>query len=214
VELIVSVGWSALRAIGWPRAIGDRICSSSYPTRCSGNAVTRLQFLLRHHEAILIGSDDHPFWHSRQASKVGLSSRDLPQLNAFRPKRLPATRKVDIRVNALGRQEEALIDCGVDSAHVIRAALRRAVKDWQLDPHFVVPSEEPRSLITEWRARRSLAVDTAPLATLLRAHDRLDVLSKWALICGKVEPRVWAEIDAIMAELYADDERSGTATVP
>ena len=82
-------------------------------------------------------------------------------------KRLPATRKVDIRVNALERQEEALIDCGVDPAHVIRAALRRAVKDWQLDPHFVAPSEEPRSRITEWRARTSLAVDTAALATLL-----------------------------------------------
>ena len=114
---------------------------------------------------------------------------------------LPATRKVDIRVNALERQEEALIDCGVDPAHVIRAALRRAVKDWQLDPHFVAPSEEPRSRITEWRARTSLAVDTAALATLLRAHDPLDVLSKWALIRGQVEPRVWAEIDAILFEL-------------
>ena len=118
-----------------------------------------------------------------------------------RPRRSPTTRKIDIRVNALERQEEALIDCGVDPAHVIRAALRRAVKDWQLDPHFVAPSEEPRSRITEWRARTSLAVDPAALATLLRAHDPLDVLSKWALIRGQVEPRVWAEIDAILFDL-------------
>jgi hypothetical protein len=104
-------------------------------------------------------------------------------------------------VNALERQEEALIDCGVDPAHVIRAALRRAVKNWQLDPHFVAPSEEPRTRITEWRARTSLAVDAAALATLLRAHDPLDVLSKWALIRGQVEPRVWAEIDAILFDL-------------
>ena len=122
-------------------------------------------------------------------------------VSPIRPRRSPATRKIDIRVNALERQEEALIDCGVDPAHVIRAALRRAVKDWQLDPHFVAPSEEPRSRITEWRARTSLAVDTAALATLLRAHDPLDVLSKWALIRGQVEPRVWAEIDAILFEL-------------
>ena len=122
-------------------------------------------------------------------------------VSSIRPRRSPATRKIDIRVNALERQEEALIDCGVDPAHVIRAALRRAVKDWQLDPHFVAPSEEPRSRITEWRARTSLAVDTAALATLLRAHDPLDVLSKWALIRGQVEPRVWAEIDAILFEL-------------
>ncbi len=119
----------------------------------------------------------------------------------LRTRRLPATRKVDIRVNALERQEEALIDCGVDPAHVIRAALRRAVKSWQLDPHFVEPSEEPRTRITDWRARTSLAIDAGALATLLRAHDPLDVLSKWALIRGQVEPRVWAEIDAILIEL-------------
>ena len=124
-----------------------------------------------------------------------------PLASPTRPRRSPAARKIDIRVNALERQEEALIDCGVDPAHVIRAALRRAVKDWQLDPHFVAPSEEPRSRITEWRARTSLAVDTAALATLLRAHDPLDVLSKWALIRGQVEPRVWAEIDAILFDL-------------
>jgi hypothetical protein len=124
-----------------------------------------------------------------------------PAAQCLRTRRLPATRKVDIRVNALERQEEALIDCGVDPAHVIRAALRRAVKSWQLDPHFVEPSEEPRTRITDWRARTSLAVDAGALATLLRAHDPLDVLSKWALIRGQVEPRVWTEIDAILIEL-------------
>lgn len=118
-----------------------------------------------------------------------------------RTRHLPATRKVDIRVNALERQEEALIDCGVDPAHVIRAALRRAIKTWQLDPQFVAPSEEPRTRITEWRARTSLAVDAGAVTALLRAHDPLDVLSKWTLIRGQVEPCVWAEIDAILIEL-------------
>ena len=80
-------------------------------------------------------------------------------------------------------------------------ALRRAVKTWQLDPHFVAPSEEPRTRITEWRARTSLAVDAGAVTALLRAHDPLDVLSKWTLIRGQVEPRVWAEIDAILIEL-------------
>lgn len=124
-----------------------------------------------------------------------------PAAQGLRTRRLPATRKVDIRVNALERQEEALIDCGVDPAHVIRAALRRAVKTWQLDPHFVAPSEEPRTRITEWRARTSLAVDAGAVTALLRAHDPLDVLSKWTLIRGQVEPRFWAEIDAILIEL-------------
>lgn len=118
-----------------------------------------------------------------------------------RPRRSPTTRKIDVRVNALERQEEALIDCGVDPAHVIRAALRRTVKDWKLEPDFIPPAEEQRTRITEWRARTSLAVDTGAVTALLRAHDPLDVLSKWTLIRGQLEPLVWAEIDAILAEL-------------
>ena len=129
-----------------------------------------------------------------------------PTASQPRVRRIPATRKIDIRVNALERQEEALIDCGVDPAHVIRAALRRAVKNWQLKPDFVAPSEERRTRITEWRARTSLAVDAGALAALLRAHDPLDVLSKWTLIRGQVEALVWAEIDALLAELAAEDE--------
>lgn len=125
----------------------------------------------------------------------------LPMSPQPRARRIPATRKIDIRVNALERQEEALIDCGVDPAHVIRAALRRVVKNWRLEPEFVPPSEEQRTRITEWRARTSLAVDAGALAALLRDHDPLDVLSKWTLIRGQVEPRVWAEIDVLLDEI-------------
>ena len=124
-----------------------------------------------------------------------------PTASPPRVRRIPATRKIDIRVNALERQEEALIDSGVDPAHVIRAALRRAVKTWQLGPEFVPPSEEQRTRITEWRARTSLAVDATALTALLRAHDPLDVLSKWALIRGQLEPLVWAGIDTLLTEL-------------
>lgn len=131
--------------------------------------------------------------------------------SSHRTRRIPATRKIDIRVNALERQEEALIDCGVDPAHVIRAALRRAVKNWELGPDFVAPSEEQRTRITEWRARTSIAVDARAMTTLLRTHDPLDVLSKWALIRGQLEPRVWAEIDLILSELR---ERSDRLTGP
>jgi hypothetical protein len=114
---------------------------------------------------------------------------------------MPATRKIDIRVNALERQEEDLIDCGIDPAHVIRAALRRAVRNWQLGREFVAPSDEQRTRITEWRARTSLAVDAGTLTALLRANDPLDVLSKWTLIRGQIEPRVWAEIDVLLDEI-------------
>jgi hypothetical protein len=121
-----------------------------------------------------------------------------------RSRRSPDTRKIDIRVNALERQEEALIDCGVDPAHVIRAALRRAVKNWELGSEFVPPSGEQRTRITEWRARTSLAVDADAVTALLRAHDPLDVLSKWTLIRGQLEPRVWTEVDTILDEIAVD----------
>lgn len=113
------------------------------------------------------------------------------------------TRKIDIRVNALARQEAALLTCGVDPAHVIRAALRRAVKDWQLGPVYAAPCKERRTRNTGWQARTSLAVDASRLQVLLRDHDPLDVLSKWASIRGQVEPRVWAEIDVVLDEIAA-----------
>lgn len=136
-------------------------------------------------------------------SRQEIAAANTPVASPSRASRSPATRKIDIRVNALERQEEALIDCGVDPAHVIRAALRRAVKNWELGPDFVSPSEELRTRITEWRARTSLAVDARAVTALLRAHDPLDVLSKWTLIRGQLEPRVWAEIDAILEEISA-----------
>ncbi|KAA0909503.1 hypothetical protein FLO80_21290 [Aquicoccus porphyridii] len=111
------------------------------------------------------------------------------------------TRKIDIRVNALERQEAALQTCGVEPAHVVRAALRRAVKGWQLSPVFAPVAEEQRTRNTQWQARTSLAVNAASLSVLLRDHDPLDVLSKWALIRGQVEPLIWSEIDAILEEI-------------
>ncbi len=119
---------------------------------------------------------------------------------------LSPTRKIDIRVNALERQEAALETCGVEPAHVVRAALRRAVKGWQLSPVFSPVAEERRTRNTQWQARTSLAVDAASLGVLLRDHDPLDVLSKWALIRGQVEPRIWAEIDRILDELNGNAE--------
>lgn len=111
------------------------------------------------------------------------------------------TRKIDIRVNALERQETALATCGVEPAHVVRAALRRAVKNWHLSPVFAPAPEERRTRNTHWQARTSLAVDATSLGVLLRVHDPLDVLSKWALIRGQVEPRIWDAIDAILEEI-------------
>ncbi len=91
--------------------------------------------------------------------------------------------------------------CGVEPAHVVRAALRRAVKGWHLSPIYAPPSDEQRTRNTQWQARTSLAVDATSLAVLLRDHDPLDVLSKWALIRGQVEPRIWDEIDILLDEI-------------
>jgi hypothetical protein len=47
------------------------------------------------------------------------------------------------------------------------------------------------------------------VTALLRAHDPLDVLSKWTLIRGQLEPRVWAEIDVLLDEIAAQDRDAG-----
>ena len=146
-----------------------------------------------------------PAPHARQEIAAGITPPVVASPPLTRPN--AATRKIDIRVNALERQEEALIDCGVDPAHVIRAALRRAVKNWQLGTDFVPPYEDQRTRITDWRARTSLAVDAKALAALMRTHDPLDVLSKWTLIRGQLEPRVWAEIDGLLKEIGKPEDQ-------
>jgi hypothetical protein len=148
--------------------------------------------------SVLVTPRPAPIHSLKLASTPTPIPRATPSVSV---QRAATTRKIDIRVNALERQEEALIDCGVDPAHVIRAALRRAVRNWKLGMDFVPPSEKQRTRITEWRARTSLAVDAGALAALLRAHDPLDVWSKWTLIRGQLEPRVWAEIDTILNEI-------------
>ena len=141
-----------------------------------------------------------------------VNSESTGRSPAPKPSALPRTktptRKIDIRVNALERQEAALQACGVEPAHVVRAALRRAVKGWHLSPIFAPASDKQRTRNTQWQARTSLAVDTTSLAVLLRDHDPLDVLSKWALIRGQVEPRIWAEIDILLDELMPNSEPS------
>ncbi|WP_298498381.1 hypothetical protein [uncultured Maritimibacter sp.] len=111
------------------------------------------------------------------------------------------TRKVDVRVTALERQAEALIACGINPAHVVRAALRRATKHWQLEPEFVPPKSNRTAKPSSWRMRTTVAVDVEALTAIMATEDPLDVCSKWSLIRGQLEPLVWQEIDRILAEL-------------
>lgn len=142
----------------------------------------------------------------------GCTPVEMPPRASARPatQRGPSSRKIDIRVNALSRQEATLRACGVNPAHVVRAALRRAIKGWSLSSVFAPPSKEARTRNSKWQARTTLAVDASALDGLLRRHDPLDVLSKWAMIRGQVEPRVWAEIDAILAEIDKDSASHNT----
>ena len=111
------------------------------------------------------------------------------------------TRKVDVRVTALERQAEALNACGINPAHVVRAALRRATKHWQLMPEFVPPRSDRTARPSNWRMRTTVAVDAEALAAIMATEDPLDVCSKWSLIRGQLEPLVWQEIEGILAEL-------------
>lgn len=134
----------------------------------------------------------------------------MPHTPQQRPER---TRKIDIRVNALARQCDRLLACGLNPAHVVRAALRRAVKGWRLEAVYVPPPQVHRAADAVWQARTSIAVDADRLDVILGAEDPLEVLSKWTLIRGQVEPRVWAEIDRLLAELAAGNLHSAVVPV-
>ncbi len=119
------------------------------------------------------------------------------------------TRKVDVRVTALERQAADLIASGINPAHVVRAALRRATKNWQLMPEFVPPRSDRTAKPSSWRMRTTVAVDVEALNAIMATEDPLDVCSKWSLIRGQLEPLVWHEIDRILAELADAAAQSG-----
>ena len=127
------------------------------------------------------------------------------------------TRKVDVRVTALERQAADLIASGINPAHVVRAALRRATKNWKLEPAFVPPAHHRTAKPSSWRMRTTVAVDAEALTAIMATEDPLDVCSKWSLIRGQLEPLVWQEIDRILAELanaaaHSGDSPSGSVT--
>jgi hypothetical protein len=124
------------------------------------------------------------------------------------------TRKVDVRVTALERHASALNACGINPAHVVRAALRRATKHWQLKPEFVPPRSERTAKPSSWRMRTTVAVDAEALTAIMATEDPLDVCSKWSLIRGQLEPLVWQEIDKILAELTEATAQSEDTHAP
>lgn len=136
-----------------------------------------------------------PVPHAEAVSDVVDPSADFTQPQSAR------TRKVDVRVTALERQAADLNACGINPAHVVRAALRRATKHWQLEQEFVPPKSNRTAKPSSWRMRTTVAVDAEALTTIMASEDPLDVCSKWSLIRGQLEPLVWQEIDRILAEL-------------
>ena len=104
-------------------------------------------------------------------------------------------------MTALERQAAALNACGINPAHVVRAALRRTTKHWQLKSEFVPPAHQRTAKPSSWRMRTTVAVDAEALTAIMATEDPLDVCSKWSLIRGQLEPLVWQEIDGILAEL-------------
>ncbi|MTH66651.1 hypothetical protein [Paracoccus shanxieyensis] len=120
-----------------------------------------------------------------------------------------ASIQIDVRVNALRRQEPGLLACGIAPRQVIRAALRRAVKRWAITALYAPPTSERRAGEASWTVRTSVAVPAAVFDRLLAEHDPLGVDSRWSLVRGQLEPLVWAEIDALLAAFR--EEADGTA---
>ncbi|WP_112309797.1 hypothetical protein [Pseudogemmobacter bohemicus] len=117
-----------------------------------------------------------------------------------------ASIQIDVRVNALKRQEQELVSCGIAPRQVIRAALRKAVKRWAISASYTHPSNDRRAGQASWTVRTSVAVPAAIFDRLLADQDPLGVDSRWSLVRGQLEPLVWAEIDALLASLSDDSD--------
>lgn len=151
------------------------------------------------------------------ASELRDPSADLPvapllpqPLNLNLPSRDAMSTQIDVRVTALKRQEAALLDCGIIPAQVVRAAMRRAVKSWEIRRDFVPPQDVPRAKHPSWVVRTSLAVPAATFDRLQAERDPLGVCSRWSLVRGQLEPLVWQEIDQLLASFARDDELPGS----
>lgn len=117
-----------------------------------------------------------------------------------------ASIQIDVRVNALKRQEQGLVACCIAPRQVIRAALRKAVKRWDVSATYAIPSSDRRVSQASWTVRTSVAVPAATFDRLLADQDPLGVDSRWSLVRGQLEPLVWAEIDALLASLSDDSD--------
>lgn len=124
----------------------------------------------------------------------------------IQPDRAENSIQIDVRATALDRQTAALSSCGIAPAQVIRAALRKAVKRWQLSPTYAPPAPHKRAGGVSWTARTSVAVPAAVFDRLQVVQDPLGVCSRWSLVRGQLEPLVWEEIDALLNTLRADTD--------
>lgn len=122
------------------------------------------------------------------------------------PDRVAKSIQIDVRATALDRQAAALSSCGIAPAQVIRAALRKAVKRWQLSPTYMPLAPHKRAGDGSWTARTSVAVPAAVFDRLQAAQDPLGVCSRWSLVRGQLEPLVWEEIDVLLASFSVDTD--------
>lgn len=139
-----------------------------------------------------------------EASVVAERTARTPRNNRLARHSSEASVQIDVRVTALSRQKPELTTCGIAPRQVIRAALRKAVKKWEISANYTPPSNKKRAGEPGWTVRTSVAVPAATLDRLLAEQDPLGVDSRWSLVRGQLEPLVWAEIDTLLDALRRD----------
>lgn len=111
------------------------------------------------------------------------------------------TIQIDIRVTALARQHAAITASGIAPPQIIRAALRKAAKNWRPQALYIAPKAAERSRERGWIIRTSLAVPEAVFDRIQAKEDPLGVCSRWSLLRGQLEPLVWQEIDWLLTRI-------------
>lgn len=143
----------------------------------------------------------------KAASAARAASRRRPTLAAPPVEAAPQVARprserayVPVRVRARADQVDRIVATGLRPGDVLKAAWRKASSGYEVGPEFVEPEPAGRGG-GSLHYNTTLIVDAAALAALAREHDPLGVRGGWWLLRGQVEPRLWAAIEEVLAQV-------------
>ena len=119
---------------------------------------------------------------------------------------------VPVRLRPLAEQVDRIAATGLRPRDVLKAAWRKATSGYVLGPDYIPAPSVSRAGGATIFFNTTLTVDSQALSALARVHDPLGVQGGWWLLRGQVEPRFWAAIEDVLAQVAATKAPDGTTS--